>query len=44
VRRQRVNQLRKAGFVFEDGGDVVEQDSGLGEVGTVRTNSFNASR
>jgi hypothetical protein len=28
-----VDELGHAGFVFEDGGDVIEEDAGLGEVG-----------
>jgi len=33
VRRQGVNELGEASLVLEQGGDVVEQDAGLGEVG-----------
>jgi len=33
VLRQRVDELREAGLVLEQGGDVVEEDAGLGEVG-----------
>jgi len=33
VRRQQVNQLGKAGFVFEERGDVVKKNPGLGEIG-----------
>jgi hypothetical protein len=33
VRRERVNELRKAGFVLEHGGDVVKKYSRLGKIG-----------
>jgi hypothetical protein len=33
MRRQRVDHLGKAGFVFEQRSDVVEENPGLGKIG-----------